>query len=156
MLLLPHTLVSVALSLKVEDTFLAILLAFLAHIALYLVPHWEPSGLSKSLESVGKARLAKKTKIFVAGDFLISLAFGLLFVWKALPDTAFALRVFLVAFFGNLPDGASFLLLCGKRWGILLRIWELHSRTHLIRPSLFWGVLTQVFVVAAGLLLVLQ
>jgi hypothetical protein len=156
MLLLPHTVIAIAIALTVGNPFGALLLAFLSHFALDFIPHWDPPGLRKSLESEGTIRLDRKLITFISTDFLISLALGLFFAWRALPDVRLSATVVGASFLANLPDGASLLVILGRRWAVLSLVRRFHCFAHTTRLSFWWGILVQACVAAIGLLIALR
>lgn len=165
MLLVPHTMAAIAIATVVKQPELALPLAFLSHFVLDFIPHWDPSALVAILEAKpGTGRYSAKVPVkvgrdvllFILTDFLLALFLGLLFVWRALPDTVLAATIFFACFLANLADGFSLPLLFGKRWRWVLFFRRFHRGTHIKRLSLFWGLLAQAAVIAIGLLIALR
>lgn len=156
MLLVPHTVVAVAVATVVEQPALALPLAFFSHFVLDSIPHWDPPALIKVLEAKEPIKPGRDVLLFILVDFLLSLGLGLLFVWRALPNMSLAATILTACFLANLPDGLSLPLLFGRRWDWVLFFRRFHRATHLRRLSLLWGLLVQAGVITTCLLLVLQ
>lgn len=151
MLLVPHTIVGVAVAIVVKQPALALPLVLLSHFVLDCIPHWDP--LVEKLRTEEFSGVWRETFLFILIDFLIALDLGLFFVWQALPDTVLATVIFLSAFLANVPDALLIpQVFFGKRWSWAVVYGQLHSRLQ-TRLSLPWGLLTQAAVVAIGLLL---
>jgi hypothetical protein len=153
MLLIPHTLVGIAIAAVVDQPFLALPLAFFSHFILDAIPHWDP--LIKGIRSSKFSGVRGKVLFLIAIDFLIALDLGLFFVWRALPDISLAAKIFFAAFLANLPDGLMTpFIFFGKRWGWLEAYRQFHGRIQ-TKLTLPWGLLPQAAVAAIGLAIVL-
>lgn len=156
MLLVPHTVVAVAIATAIKQPELALPLAFLSHFVLDFIPHWDPPELVAILEAKRPLKVGRDVFLFISIDFLVSLGLGLFFVWRALPDLTLAATVFSACFLANLPDGLSLPLIFGRRWNWVLFFRKFHRATHLRRLSPFWGLLPQAVVAIIGLLIALS
>lgn len=154
MLLIPHTVVAVAIATLVKQPTLALPFAFLSHFVLDLIPHWDPfGGMLQERKFTG---IKGKLLLFVLIDFFVALDLGLFFVWRALPDVVLATVIFFAAALANLHDALiAPLVFFGRKWGWLLAYNRFHSRLQ-TKLSLPWGALIQVAVVAISLLLALR
>ena len=147
MLLTPHTLAGVVIATKVTNPYLALPLAFLSHFALDIVPHWD---FLTGVEKVTPVILKR-----IAGEFLVALAVGLFFAFRALPDKNLFLRICAGAFLANLPDGLEMpKSIFGKSNPISNAINGFQHFFH-FRAKFPWGLFPQVAIVVFFLLLLL-
>jgi hypothetical protein len=152
MLLVSHTIIGVAIAVVIKQPLLAFPLAFLSHFLLDLIPHWDLLEGKLNGEDFTGAR--GKDLLFILVDFLIGLGVGLLFAYRALPNTTLAVAILSSAFFANLPDG----LLAPKVFfgkDTLASYYRLHHKLHTNCP-LPWGIISQVVVATIGLLIALR
>ena len=159
MLLIPHTIVGIAIA-SVVKTSWALPLAFLSHFVIDAIPHWD--SIAGEPEAERSPAAQRRFLLLVAVDFLISLDIGLFFIWRALdgfgssPDICQAAIIFFSALLANVPDAILIpRALFGKKWGWLEAYYQLHAKPQTKLP-LPWGVLTQVVAAAAGLWLALR
>ena len=145
MLATPHTLMGILIATKVTNPWLALPLALLSHFALDLIPHWDFFTFRE------KVTLPIKKKVCL--DVLIGLTVGMFFVFRALPDRTQAANIFFSCFLANLPDGveAPYIFL-GKEWPFVMKVIKF-QREHHSRLRFPWGLLTQLVLATACLLL---
>jgi hypothetical protein len=144
----PHVIVAAAIAVKIGRPELALPLALASHFILDMVPHWNPH-INQEVEKLGK--VSKKSTIIVVIDSTIALAIGSAIAFHALPNYSLTLTILASCLLGVLPDLAEapyfFLDIKSKA----VRRW-IHSHRNLQSDApAFWGILTQVTIVAATL-----
>ena len=150
MLLSPHILVGAAVAASAPNLAIGLVLAFLSHLLLDKIPHWEYSVEPlKQIKTKGYKRCLPILRR-VAADFAVGyliLIIAVLISGKDIPFAAWAFG----GFFGALPDGLSFLLFIKKDdkgyFGVMLKMFYiLHQRLHFDKknnPPLRMGLATQ-------------
>jgi hypothetical protein len=146
MILTPHLLLGAVIAVKIQNPFLAILLAFFSHYFLDFIPHIEYS-IKNIIEKNWKKSLPDFLKLFL--DFFFGIALILFFTNKA-PI------IFICSFFAILPDGMSFLNIIVKN-KILKNHSELHQKKlHFLKHKkipIFWRFLSQIMVIILSIFL---
>lgn len=146
MILIPHLLLGAVVAQKIEYAPLAIILAFLSHYFLDLIPHVEYS-IDNIKNKKWQGSLPDFLKVFL--DFF----FGILLILIFSNNQPI---VFVCAFFAILPDGLSFLgyLFYNK---ILKSYNNIHQeKIHFLKNkkfSMFWRILSQVLIIFVSLFL---
>lgn len=154
MLLIPHTVVAVAIATVFKEPKFVLPLALLSHFIIDLIPHWDL--LKGELQKKEFTGVKGKTLLFILVDFFVAVDLGLFFVWQALPDVTLAATIFFAAALANLPDAVLMpRAFFGKKWDWLFAYNRFHSRFQTNLFS-FWGILTQAIVIAIGLLIALR
>lgn len=148
MIELPHTIVGAAIAVKIGNPALALPLALVSHFVLDPIPHWNPH-LYTEVKRDG--RVSNRSKLFMAGDVILSLAAGLFIASRMLPNTALAFLVLLGAFVSVFPDliKAPFYLL-GVRHPLLVRYVEVERSIQGETDKPLLGIASQLLVVIAG------
>lgn len=148
MLETPHVVVGAAIATKVANPLLAIPLALGSHFLLEKIPHWNPH-LSREIEKFG-APTKKSTEIVVA-DATTALVFGSYIAYRALPNTGHAMTILAACFFSVLPDliEAPYFFLNFRTQAI--KRWIKVQKSFQSNASTFWGILTQIVIIATGI-----
>lgn len=148
MIELPHTVVGAAIAVKIGNPALALPLALVSHFVLDPIPHWNPH-LYTEVKRDG--RVSRRSKLFMAGDVILSLAAGFFIAFQMLPNTTLAFLVLLGAFVSVFPDliKAPFYLL-RVRHPLLVRYVEIERSIQGETDRPIFGILTQLLVVGAG------
>ena len=146
MILIVHLLFGAAIGSVIKNMPLTILLAFLSHYLLDLLPHAE-----YDIENIEKRRW--KRAITQIARMLLDFCSGILLI---LVFSNNQLIVYICAFFAILPDGLSILNLMRKS-----KILQYHSdfhqkKIHFLKYKkipIFWRILSQVLVVIMSIIL---
>ena len=147
MLELPHALVGAAIATAIPDPRISLPLAFASHFITEYIPHWNPH-LFTELKTLG--RVSRSSLIIVTIDASLALILG---TWIALRSPA-PLVVLLACFLAVLPDIMEipyFFLHWHPKFEEKLVLWQ---RAHQWNVPAFWGILSQLVVVAISLLLI--
>lgn len=146
MILTPHLLLGAAIASKIEYAPLAILLAFLSHYFLDLIPHIE-----YPIDNIEKKQWRKSLPdiLRVFWDF----SFGILLILIFSNNQPI---IFICAFFAVLPDGFSFLnyFLSNKILNIYNNVH--HKKIHFLKNkkiSVFWRISSQLLVIFISIFL---
>lgn len=142
MLETPHMALGVAIAVAIPNPYISIPLALGSHFVLDMVPHWNPH-INTEMKMFGK--LTNQTLVIIGLDLLVALVL-MYFVGKN------NLFIYLAGFAAILPDvaeGPYFLF--GRRNKYLDKILRFQKSIQ-ARANIFWGLLTQVFVVLASLM----
>lgn len=159
MILFAHLLLGAAIALWVKNPIFAVILAFLSHYVLDLIPHTE-----YNIENIKKKQWNKSLPdiLKIALDLFSGIFIILLFLSRATLPAGRQAIIFVAAFFAILPDGLTVL-------GYFLKnkLLELHKNFHREKihflknnPSAdsgqrkisnFWRILTQVSIVLIAL-----
>jgi len=153
MLELPHTAVGAFIAYKIPNPLISLPLAFLSHLVLDEIPHWNPNIFSETKQY---GHPLAKTTIIVFLDVALSLILGFYFAFKVLPDIGHALTIIAASFLAiswDAIEGLHFYF--GVRKKSLKRLINF-QRKHQSRSSIIPGILTQVAVVALILYLTLS
>ena len=141
MLETPHVALGAAIAIAIPNPIISIPLAFASHFLLDMTPHWNPH-INTEMKKFGK--LANQT-LFIIGLDLASAVLLTIFIGKT------DINVYLASFAAILPDlaeGPYFLF--GWRNKYLDTVLRL-QRSIQASTDIFWGLLTQVIVLAASL-----
>ncbi|HSX39602.1 MAG TPA: hypothetical protein VLI92_03360 [Candidatus Saccharimonadales bacterium] len=154
MLLTSHTFVGIAIAYTIPNPFIAVPLSFAMHFAGDLVPHWDfYSNTTVEARKTGWRPLA------VMAEFGIAVAVGVLATTHALwvlHNSHLALNIFLCAIAACLPDAlTSFKIFFEKVPGPIRALARVQHKLQFQAP-LPWGVLTQLFVIVASSLVILN
>lgn len=153
MLELPHALVGAAIATKIPNPFISIPLAFLSHLLLDFIPHWNP-GLYTETKKYGKP--TKQSTWIVIGDTTLSLIGGLSLASLVLPNVKHTITIVLACFAAVLLDvieGPYFFL--NLRHPLLKKIIEFQHR-YQGRAKLIPGLAIQGVVAVLGIVVALS
>lgn len=148
MLETPHVAVGAAIATKVANPFVSLPLAFLSHLLLEKVPHWNPH-LNTEKKTFGK--VTKKSTTIVIIDSLSALSLG---VWIALSKSSnfeqFVI-ILLACLFSVLPDlvEAPYFFLNLK--SNLIERWIKFQKSLQVDTSVVPGLATQILTIALSL-----
>ncbi len=147
MLETPHALLGAAIAVKLGNPALSIPIAFASHFILERVPHWNPH-LSAEVKKYGKP--TKKSTIIVAIDSSIALVLGSIIALTQAPNTTMVIGTLLSSFAAILPDliEAPYFYLNVRNNKYILK-WIKFQKSLQINAPPFWGILTQLIVIAA-------
>ncbi len=151
MILLVHLLFGAAVASKIQNPVFAIVLAFLSHYLLDLIPHTE-----YNIENIRKKQWNKSfIDIFkIAFDFFVGILLILLF---SNPPTGLGQPIiFIAAFFAILPDGLTVL-----GYFLKIKFLELHKKFHQKKIhflkdkkiSVFWRITSQAIIIIISIFL---
>lgn len=101
MLETPHAALGAAIAVKTGNPLLALPLAFLSHLPLEVLPHWNPHTYTE-IKTNGK--LSNGTLAVIAIDVVTSLGVGFWIASTTLPDFKKAATIIAACFFAVLPD----------------------------------------------------
>lgn len=148
MIITPHTMVGLAIGATVSNPFVAVPLAFIAHYAGDVVPHWDFYDKWPTRENF----VFDWRPVAMFLDFVLGLAIGIFFTLHALwlnQNGALALNMFLCGIAGVLPDAAYVpVTFAGSKNKIFVANAEIQKRLH-FNVGPLWGNLSQVGVVIA-------
>ncbi len=148
MLELPHTLVGAAIATAIPDPRISLPLALLSHFVTDYIPHWNPH-LNTELKTTGK--ISSRSKIIVMADAGLALMVGTYLATRS----GHFIVVMLACFLAVAPDVAEipyyFLGLKDIPW--IKKLID-YQRAHQWNVPAFWGILSQLVVVAISLLLI--
>lgn len=149
MLETPHVAVGIAIASKFPNPLIAIPLAFASHFILDKVPHWNPH-LYTETQKGGKP--SNKSTQIASVDIVAALVLGSAFAFKALPNTKMAVLILVCSFASVLSDALKYpyyYLHLRQKW---LVAWVNFERSLQVdAKSVFWGLSTQVLVIAASI-----
>lgn len=153
MLLVPHTIVGIAIGVAVPNPYIAVPLSFGLHFLGDLVPHWDYC--YKSHDGV----VDKYYPLKVMADMSLGIGLGLFFTFYALwqmQNPGLALNIFLSGIAAVLPDALMGPAMFDENAGGIPRlIYKIQNRIHFQAP-LPWGLISQVIVAGICLLLILN
>ena len=146
MILTPHLLLGVAIASKIEYAPLAIILAFLSHYLLDLIPHIE-----YSIDNIEKNQWQKSLPDILR--VFLDFSFGILLILIFSNNQPI---VFVCAFFAILPDGLSLL-----NYSFSNKILKIYSNIHQgkihflkhKKISISWRILSQLLVIFISIIL---
>lgn len=149
MLETPHVAVGIAIATKFPNPWVAIPLSLASHFVLDKIPHWNPHTYT---ETVNNGSPSRSTVALTVADISLSLALGFGIAYLALPNTHFAATIIASSLASVLPDVSKypFFLFKKTRKGIYKKWVDWERSTQVQTNSLFWGMLTQVLVIAAS------
>jgi len=151
MLELPHTTIGAMIATKIPNPLISIPLAFLSHIPLDLIPHWNPS-LYTETKKYGKP--TKKSTQLVIIDTLLSLGVGFFFASRVMPNINHAITIILTCFAAVILDVIEgFYFFLGIRTKFLENLINF-QRGYQRRVSIIPGLLIQGLVIALALLVI--
>lgn len=151
MISLPHTIVGATIATKIGNPALSLPLAFLSHLVLDLVPHWNPR-IYKEMNH--KGQVSCRSRKIILADGLSALFAGTFLALRFYPDLIRVAAILVACFLAVLPDLAEApYFFAGSRNKHLLAYINLHRRFQLNGP--FWlGISTQVVTIFICLLLI--
>ena len=149
MILLVHMLFGAAVGSIIKSIPLAVVLAFLSHYFLDLLPHIE-----YPIENIKNKQWQKSLPEFlkVALDFLLGVMIILMF---SNPLAAGQEIIFIAALFSILPDGFNFLKLFFSN-KLLKTHYNLHEKIHLYKNKkipIFWRIASQAAAIIISIIL---
>jgi len=148
MLETPHVALGAAIAIKVGNPYLAIPLALASHFLLEKVPHWNPH-LNTEMKKYG--HLTNKTKLIIALDTTLALGLGIIVALKALPNSSLSILVIASSFASIVPDlleSPYFIFGVKNKY---IQKWIALQKKIQIDTTPFWGILTQIIVLASTL-----
>jgi len=148
MLETPHVALGAAIAIKVGNPYLAIPLALASHFLLERVPHWNPH-LNTEMKKYG--HLTNKTKLIIALDTTLALGLGIVVALKALPNSSLSILVIASSFASIVPDlleSPYFIFGVKNKY---IQKWIALQKKIQIDTTPFWGILTQIIVLASTL-----
>ena len=149
MLETPHVAVGIAIASKFPNPWIAIPLAFASHFVLDKVPHWNPHLYTETQKTGHPSN--QSTAIAVA-DIGLSLILGFSYAFKALPSTNAAMLILACSFAAVLSDVIKYpYYYFNWRYKWLVKWVNFERSMQIDAKSIFWGLTTQVAVVAAAL-----
>lgn len=150
MLLTPHILAGVAVFSSISNPALGLFLAFLSHYFLDCFPQKE-----YSIENIRERRWRKSLPDFLKVFSDIILGFLIVFL-----ITGYNPLILAAAFIAILPDGLTMLTIIFNKNGLLKKHGELHATVNAFCENkglpVFWGVFSQVAVIALAIFFLLQ
>ena len=153
MLLTPHVLVGVVIAKAVPNPVIAVPLSIALHFLGDKVPHWDFYSNTPK-----EKRLKGWRPVAVMAEFGLAVAVGLTFTLHALwvkGDSSLALRVFLCGIASVLPDALEApYIFTDTKFKVVEKLTNFQRKMQ-TQAHLPWGILTQVFVVALCLLLII-
>lgn len=151
MLELPHTLVGAAIATAIPDPRISLPLALASHFLTDYVPHWNPH---LHTEKTTLGHVSKKSLSIVVLDAGLALVAGLYIASRFLPDTTRFIVILTACFLAVAPDVVEipfYFLNMKVSWIEKLIAYQ---RAHQWNVPMFWGILTQVIVIIACLLVI--
>lgn len=150
MLETPHVAVGIALAVKLGNPYLVIPVSFASHFILDKIPHWNPHTYTETVTNGGPS---KNTIIITAVDIAISIAFGFGVAISVLPNKVLAATILASSLASVLPDVSKYPFFVFKktRKGLYKKWVETERGFQIQTNSLFWGLLTQVLIIAASI-----
>jgi len=148
MLETPHVALGAAIAIKVGNPYLTIPLAIASHFLLERVPHWNPH-LNTEMKKYG--HLTNKTKLIIALDTTLALGLGIIVALKALPNSSLSILVIASSFASIVPDlleSPYFIFGIKNKY---IQKWIALQKKIQIDTTPFWGILTQIIVLASTL-----
>lgn len=149
MLETPHVFVGAAIAVAVPYPLIAIPLAFTSHFVLEMIPHWNPH-LNTETEKFGGP--TRRSTAITAVDSTLALISGSFIAYKTLPNINLAILIIACSFFSVLPDlmeGPYFFLRMRTKW---VAKWITFQKSLQCDTTWFWGLLTQLTVIASVIL----
>lgn len=145
MLTTPHAAAGIAIGAIIPNPLLAAPVAIASHFLLDMVPHWQ--------ETLAPYTPTRKTYIRIPIDITLAVGITLLAIhWQ--PQNTGA--IWTGAIFANMPDLDSILVIVpGLNKGIVQKYWDWHCKIQRETSSL-WGLVPQLALIAASLILVHQ
>jgi hypothetical protein len=151
MILLVHLLLGALIGQKISNPFLAVVLAFLSHYLLDLIPHTE-YGVENIVAKQWKKMLPEIIKVFL--DFCLGIMLIILF---SNPSAGSGRPIiYACAFFAILPDGISVINIIFKNKFLESYNYFHHDIIHRLKYkkiSKFWRIFSQVAVVVTCMIL---
>lgn len=150
MILTPHLLLGAVIASRIEYIPLAIILAFLSHYLLDLIPHIE-----YSIENIEKKQWQKSLPDFLKVFLDFSLGILLILIFSNPPAGGQPI-IFICVFFAILPDGLTLLNYFFSNKILKIHRYIHHKKIHFLRNkkiSFHWRVLSQLLVVFISILL---
>ncbi|MFC1711262.1 hypothetical protein ACFLZ1_01610 [Patescibacteria group bacterium] len=149
MLTTPHVVVSLAILKIVPNPGAALVLAFLSHFVLdWFIPHWNPHLFTEHKKS---GKISKNSLLIILTDGFLSFTLLLVLSLKVWPDLNRIFLYYLTAFAATLPDLIEIPYYFMNSKNKLLAKYVNFEHENQANGTVFWGILTQVIVVLAGL-----
>ncbi len=153
MLLTPHTIVGIAIATAIPNPYIAVPTAIAFHFIGDLVPHWDYC--RKSHEGVVDKQYPLKVMADLSLGIGIGLFFTFYFLWQ-MKNPGMALNVFLCGICSVLPDAITAPIIFDENAKGLPRLMlKIQDKIHFSAP-LPWGLISQIVVAGACLLLILN
>lgn len=148
MLELPHVVIGATIASKIPNPLISLPLAFLSHLLLDLVPHWNPE-LYREHRQYG--RPLRLSNLIVIADVILSLAAGFWIASRVLPNIAQALVILFACFAAVVIDVIEgFYFYLGAKNKFLKNLISFQRR-HQGRVPLTPGLLTQIITILLSL-----
>lgn len=152
MLELPHALLGAAIATKIPNPLISIPLAFLSHLPIDMIPHWNPSLYG---ETKKYGRPTSRSASVVAIDTLLSLGGGFFLASRVMPNLTHAIVIILACFAAVAPDVIEgFYFFLGIRTRFLKNLINFQRRLQ-GKTSIIPGLLTQGLVIALAIFIAL-
>ncbi len=154
MLLTPHTFVGIAIATAIPNPFIAVPLSFFSHFVGDRVPHWDFYSNTQKEE-----RLKGWRPVAVMLDLVIGVAVGLtttLYTLWVLKNSHLALNIFLCGIASVLPDVLETPYIFGKSEPKILSYLTSIQRRIQFQAPLPWGIISQIVIITASLILILN
>lgn len=147
MLETPHALLGAAIAVKLGNPALSIPIAFASHFILEKVPHWNPH-LNAETDKFGT--VTRKSTLIVIIDSSLALILGSAIAFSQASNITMVIGTLLSSFAAVLPDliEAPYFFL-NIRNNEHIKRWIKFQKGIQVDAPPFWGILTQVLVVAA-------
>lgn len=148
MLETPHVALGAAIAVAIPNPVISIPLAFASHFLLDMTPHWNPH-LNTETKKYG--RLTNSTLLIIGFDLACAALLVGTVAYYFRSDNLMFLNIIMASFAAILPDvveGPYFL------WGYknkFIDIWMKFQKRIQVDANVFWGLITQIIVLAASL-----
>jgi hypothetical protein len=153
MILTPHVIVGVAIATTIHNPYIAVPTALALHFAGDLIPHWDYARESDD------GTINKYYPLKIMADMSLGIGIGMFFTMYALfamNNPVLAGNVFLCGIFSVLPDVLiAPVIFNSDVKGFSKFVFKIQTFLHFHAP-LPWGLISQIFVSAACLLLILN
>lgn len=152
MLTTPHVLVALVIISRLPN-FAGLILSLMSHFFLdFFIPHWNPHLYTEMSQN---KKVSPNSIAIILADGLIAVIFTLYFMIQKLPFFNQAFVIGLAAFLAVLPDFIEipyYFLNYKARWMVKYVEFEHQYQSNGV---FFWGIVTQLLVVAASLKILL-
>lgn len=154
MLLTPHTFVGIAIGFSIQRPEFAVPVSVATHFLGDLIPHWD----FYSHTSLAQRRVGWRP-VAVMADLVLGVSVGLFFTFFALwvlKNPSLALNVFLCGIGSVLPDALEAPhIFMDKDFKFLQPLLRTQKKLQIQAP-LPWGIISQLFVIAVALIVILS
>lgn len=148
MLETPHVIIGATIAAKIANPLISLPLAFLSHLVLDLVPHWNPE-LHGEMRKYGKT--SSRSNLIILADVILSLGFGFWIASQVLPNLEKAAVIIFASFLAVVVDVIEgFYFFLGAKHQFLKNLISFQRR-YQKRFPLIPGLLTQVAVILLSL-----